>query len=115
MAIFGRRQKPPADLVARLGRDERILSWADTTDGGVVAATQYGLWWPFEDGTRLVRKRRDLKVQVKKHQATVNSVLGWHCPICGEVEFAPGEGRRYSAAICRAATISCIRATTALA
>lgn len=55
MAIFGRRPKPPADLLARLGRDERVLSWADTSDGEVVAATQYGLWWPFEDGPRLVR------------------------------------------------------------
>lgn len=52
-----------------------------------------------DDGTKLVRKRRDLEVQVKKHQTTVKSVLGWHCPICGDVEFAPGEGKRYGAAL----------------
>lgn len=52
-----------------------------------------------DDRTKLVHKRRDLKVQVKKHQATVKGVLGWHCPTCGDVEFAPGEGQRYGAAL----------------
>lgn len=52
-----------------------------------------------DDGTKLVHKRRDLKVQVKKLQATVKGVRGWHCPTCGEVEFDPGEGQRYSAAL----------------
>ncbi|HET8581928.1 MAG TPA: hypothetical protein VFL65_01655, partial [Jatrophihabitans sp.] len=27
-------------------RDERVVSWADTADGAVVAATPLGLWWP---------------------------------------------------------------------
>ena len=25
---------------------------------------------------------------------SVPNVLGWHCPACGECEFAPGEGMR---------------------
>ena len=50
MALFTRREKPPAAVVALLGADERVVSWADTSDGEVVAATQYGLWWP-ENGT----------------------------------------------------------------
>lgn len=54
MALFSRRDRPPPDLLARLGKDERLLSWADTADGQVVAATQRGLWWPFEDEMRLV-------------------------------------------------------------
>lgn len=55
MAVFRRRATPPAELLARLAKDERVVSWADTADGAVVAATQYGLWWPFPDGPRLVR------------------------------------------------------------
>lgn len=55
MAIFGRKEKPPAQLLGRLEGDERVVSWADTSDGSIVAATQYGLWWPFPDGLRLVR------------------------------------------------------------
>lgn len=51
MALFTRREQPPADLVARLGRDERVLSWADTADG-VVVATPKGLWWPDAAGPR---------------------------------------------------------------
>ncbi|MGH8190998.1 MAG: type II toxin-antitoxin system MqsA family antitoxin [Rhodanobacteraceae bacterium] len=52
-----------------------------------------------DDGTKLVHKRRDLRVQVKNRQTTVKGVLGWHCPVCGEVEFDPGEGQRYSATL----------------
>lgn len=52
-----------------------------------------------DDGTELVHKRRDLRAQVKNHQTTVKGVMGWHCPVCGEVEFDPGEGQRYSAAL----------------
>lgn len=52
-----------------------------------------------DDGTELVHKRRDLLAQVKNHKTTVKGVLGWHCLVCGEVEFDPGEGQRYSAAL----------------
>ena len=52
-----------------------------------------------DDGTKLVHKRRDLTVQVKNQQATVKGVMGWHCPVCREVEFDPGEGQRYSATL----------------
>jgi hypothetical protein len=52
MALFGRRERPPASLVGLLGRDERVVSWADTSQGSVIAATPVGLWWPFADGPR---------------------------------------------------------------
>ena len=52
MRFFRRREEPPAELVALLERDERVVSWADVAGGGVVAATQRGLWWPFESGGR---------------------------------------------------------------
>jgi hypothetical protein len=44
MAFFRRREAPPE--FPGLDPDERIVSWADTADGDVVAATQLGLWWP---------------------------------------------------------------------
>lgn len=43
--IFGRRERPPASLVERLERDERLVSWARTGED-VVAATNRGLWVP---------------------------------------------------------------------
>jgi hypothetical protein len=43
-----RREKPPAEAVARLDRDERVVAWADTT-GGTVLATPLGLWLPGYD------------------------------------------------------------------
>ena len=44
MALFTRRERPPA--LPGLADGERIVSWADTADGDVVAATPLGLWWP---------------------------------------------------------------------
>lgn len=52
--IFSRRERPPAEIVALLDRDERVVSWADVAGGGVVVATQRGLWWPFPDGPRRI-------------------------------------------------------------
>jgi hypothetical protein len=54
MALFHRRQAPPADVLASLSKDERVVSWADTAAGGVVLATPRGLWWPDGDGVRLI-------------------------------------------------------------
>jgi hypothetical protein len=52
--LFQRREEPPADVVAKLPRHERILSWADVAGGGVVLASPTGLWWPEADGPRLI-------------------------------------------------------------
>jgi hypothetical protein len=54
MALFTRRERPPADVLARLDKDERVLSWADTRAGEVVVATPRGLWWPADDGPRRI-------------------------------------------------------------
>jgi hypothetical protein len=43
--IFRRRGRAPASLVALLARDERIVSFA-SSDDGVVAASNRGLWVP---------------------------------------------------------------------
>ncbi|MCU1655409.1 MAG: hypothetical protein JWO57_65 [Pseudonocardiales bacterium] len=54
MAMFRRRDTPPADVVGRLPKGERVLSWADIATGGAVLATPLGLWWPDGDGPRLI-------------------------------------------------------------
>ena len=57
MRWLRRRETPPAEAVAALPRDERVVSWADvdeTSGGGVVLATPRGLWWPSPGGPRCV-------------------------------------------------------------
>jgi hypothetical protein len=54
MALFHRRERPPAELLALLGEGERIVSWADTSVGTFVIATSLGLWWPFLGGPRRI-------------------------------------------------------------
>jgi hypothetical protein len=54
MGWFVRRERPPAEVVSAVGKAERIVSWADTADGGVVAVTPKGLWWPDAAGLRCI-------------------------------------------------------------
>ena len=53
LSRLSRREKPPASVTDAFEDDERLLSWGDTEDA-VVAATTFGLWWPFPDGSRRV-------------------------------------------------------------
>lgn len=50
MKLFHRRERPPAEALAPLDRDERVVSWASTADGAAVLATPLGLWLPTPDG-----------------------------------------------------------------
>jgi hypothetical protein len=43
--LFHKPERPPAEAVARLDRDERVVSWAPAP-GGAVVATPVGLWLP---------------------------------------------------------------------
>jgi hypothetical protein len=54
MALFHRREAPPADVLAALPKGERVLSWASSESGEVVLVTSRGLWWPDADGPRLI-------------------------------------------------------------
>jgi hypothetical protein len=54
MALFGRPDRVPAAVRDRLPTTERIVSWADTTDGEVIVATPSGLWWPEPGEPRLI-------------------------------------------------------------
>jgi hypothetical protein len=54
MALFHRRDLPPAAATAAFGPDERVVSWADTAAGSAVLATSRGLWWPDAAAWRLI-------------------------------------------------------------
>lgn len=47
----------------------------------------------------MVRGKKDKVVEYRGKQITVYAVDGWHCPACGECEFARGEGKRYAASV----------------
>ncbi|MCR4303476.1 MAG: type II toxin-antitoxin system MqsA family antitoxin [Gallionella sp.] len=44
----------------------------------------------------MVRRKKDAVIAYRGHQATVRALDGWHCPACGEIEFAGKEGERYA-------------------
>ena len=48
MARFGRR-KLPSSARPTLAKDERVISWASTSDGGPVVVTTLGVWLPGRD------------------------------------------------------------------
>lgn len=47
----------------------------------------------------MVRGKKDVVIEYRGHHGTVRAVDGWHCPACGEIEFAGKEGVRYAAAL----------------
>ena len=52
-----------------------------------------------DDGTLLVHGAKTVSGQIHGEPYTVENVAGWHCPVCGEVEFDAGEGQRYNDAL----------------
>jgi len=52
-----------------------------------------------DDGTMLEYGVRDLSDTLDGEPFYVPAVEGWHCPVCGEVEFAEGHGVRYNQAL----------------
>jgi hypothetical protein len=69
--LFRRRDSPPADALAGLPRDERVVSWADVVDGTVVLATPSGLWWPGADTPRLIAWQHVSKATWRERTMTV--------------------------------------------
>lgn len=47
----------------------------------------------------MVRSQKDSVIKYRGHHVTVCALDGWHCPVCGEVEFADNEGTRYAEAL----------------
>jgi HTH-type transcriptional regulator / antitoxin MqsA len=47
----------------------------------------------------MVRRKKDAVIAYRGHQTTVRALDGWHCPACGEIEFASKEGERYAHAL----------------
>lgn len=54
-----------------------------------------------DDGTLLWHGARDVTETIDGQSATVHAVRGWHCRVCGEIEFeqGTGEAERYNAAL----------------
>jgi len=52
-----------------------------------------------DDGTLLVHGAKDVSEEIGGEPFTVKNIAGWHCPVCGEIEFDAGEGQRYSNAL----------------
>lgn len=49
------------------------------------------------ESAEMVCERKDLSTVYRGQRLTVAGVAGWHCPACGECEFAEGEGQRFAA------------------
>lgn len=47
----------------------------------------------------MVRGKKDSVIVYRSQRATVRAIDGWHCPKCGEIEFAGKEGARYAEAL----------------
>lgn len=44
-----------------------------------------------DDGTKLELKTKDVTVEVRGESCVVPEVAGWHCPVCGEIEYTENE------------------------
>jgi HTH-type transcriptional regulator / antitoxin MqsA len=51
-----------------------------------------------DNGAIMSHAAKDLSFSYRAKGLTVAQVQGWHCPQCGECQFDPGEGQRFSAA-----------------
>ena len=51
------------------------------------------------ENAEMVRAKKDAVIEYRGKQAKVRAVDGWHCPECGEIEFAGKEGERYAEAL----------------
>lgn len=53
-----------------------------------------------DDGTVLVHEKKDVKVESRGLSTIAPDVSGWHCPVCGEIEFDyDSSGKRVSEAL----------------
>lgn len=54
-----------------------------------------------DDGTLLLHGARNVTETIEGMRTTVRGLRGWHCPVCGELEFDRGTGdaERFSAAL----------------
>lgn len=71
MAVFHRRDAPPAEVRTQLPENERVVSWGEACTGDVVLATPRGLWWPDAEGLRLIGWERIDKVVWRDGRLTV--------------------------------------------
>jgi len=44
-----------------------------------------------DDGTKLKLNTKDVTVEVRGESCVVPGIKGWHCPVCGDIEFIDKE------------------------
>lgn len=44
-----------------------------------------------DDGTKLKLQTKDVTVAVRGESCVVPKVTGWHCPVCGDIEFTDND------------------------
>lgn len=53
-----------------------------------------------DDGTLLANQTKDVSISVNGCTTVVPAVSGWHCPVCGEIEFTQrASSNRYNKAL----------------
>jgi len=62
-------------------------------------ATKSRFCFQCDDGTLLEYGTKDVRDSIHGEAFEVRAVTGWHCPKCGEIVFAKGEGKRYNDAL----------------
>lgn len=50
-----------------------------------------------DDGTELVYGKQAAQGEIKGSAYSVSGVVGWHCPVCAEVEYDTSAESRHSA------------------
>jgi len=67
-----------------------------------------------DDGTQLKHEVKDITITLGEHSLQLKGVSGWHCPVCGEIEFDEGHGKRYGVALAQLRAQEIKRARQAL-
>ncbi len=51
------------------------------------------------ESAEMQRAKKDAVIEYRGQHTKVKALDGWHCPECGEIEFAGKEGERYADAL----------------
>ena len=51
------------------------------------------------ESAEMQRSKKDAVIEYRGQHTKVKALDGWHCPECGEIEFAGKEGERYADAL----------------
>ena len=49
-----------------------------------------------DDGTKLKLQTKNVTVEVRGESCVVPKVTGWHCPVCGDIEYTESSGNVFA-------------------